>query len=57
MKRIEKVGEVIVRSITFPLRMAIGICKAVEQNMPDKLEMPIEIKVKEDKNGDSKSTN
>ena len=52
MKRIEKVGEVIVRSITFPLRMAIGICKAIEQNMPDKLEMPIEIKVKEDKNAD-----
>tara|TARA_R100000935_G_C2747726_1_gene128488 strand:- start:323 stop:490 length:168 start_codon:yes stop_codon:yes gene_type:complete len=51
MRRIEKVGEVIVRSITFPLRMAIGICKAIEINMPEKLEMPIEIKRK-DKNAD-----
>jgi len=54
MRRIEKVGEVIVRSITFPLRMAIGICKAIETNMPEKLEMPIEIKLKkEDKNADN----
>ena len=51
MKRIEKVGEAIVKSITFPLRMLIGVCKAVEKNMPDTLEMPIEIKLKkEDKN-------
>ena len=33
MKRIEKVGEAIVKSITFPLRVIIGVCKAVEQNM------------------------
>ena len=43
MKRIEKVGEAIVKSITFPLRVIIGVCKAVEKNMPDTLEMPIEM--------------
>jgi hypothetical protein len=53
MTRIEKIGEVLVTSLTFPIRMCIGICKAVEKNMPDTLEMPIEIKLKkENKNAD-----
>ena len=51
MRRIEKVGEVIVKTITLPLRIIIGAWKSVESNMPDKLEMPIEIKKKEDKDG------
>ena len=57
MKRIEKVGEIIVRSITLPLRIFIGAWKSVESNMPDKIEVPIEIKRKEENNGNSKSTN
>jgi len=57
MKRIEKVGEIIVRSITLPLRICIGAWKSVEANMPEKIEVPIEIKRKEETNGDSKSTN
>ena len=57
MKRIEKVGEIIVKSITLPLRICIGAWKSVEANMPDKIEVPIEIKRKEETNGDSKSTN
>ena len=52
MRRIEKVGEVIVKTITLPLRIIIGAWKSIESNMPEKLEMPIEIKVKEDKNAD-----
>ena len=56
MKRIEKVGEAIVKSITFPLRMLIGVCKAVEKNMPDTLEMPIEIKLKKEDNNANKTT-
>jgi hypothetical protein len=56
MRRIEKIGEVIVKSITFPLRMIIGICKAVEKNMPDTLEMPIEIKLKKEDNNANKTT-
>ena len=57
MKRIEKAGEIIVRTITLPLRIFIGAWKSVEANMPDKIEVPIEIKRKEETNGDSKSTN
>ncbi len=57
MKRIEKVGEIIVKSITLPLRICIGAWKSIESNMPDKIEVPIEIKRKEETNGDSKSTN
>jgi len=57
MKRIEKVGEIIVRSITLPLRICIGAWKSVEANMPEKIEVPIEIKRKEENNGNSKSTN
>ena len=56
MKRIEKVGEAIVKSITFPLRIIIGVCKAVEKNMPDTLEMPIEIKLKKEDNNANKTT-
>ena len=56
MKRIEKVGEAIVKSITFPLRVIIGVCKAVEKNMPDTLEMPIEIKLKKEDNNANKTT-
>ena len=57
MKRIEKVGEIIVKSITLPLRICIGAWKSVEANMPEKIEVPIEIKRKEETNGNSKSTN
>jgi len=57
MKRIEKVGEVIVRPITLPLRICIGAWKSVEKICLRKIEVPIEIKRKEENNGDSKSTN
>jgi hypothetical protein len=43
MRRIEKVGEIIVKTITLPLRIIIGAWKSVESNMPDTLELPIEI--------------
>ena len=51
MKRIEKIGEVIVKTITLPLRICIGAWKSVEANMPEKIEVPIEIKRKEEKDG------
>ena len=56
MTRIEKIGEVLVTSLTFPIRMCIGVCKAVEKNMPDTLEMPIEIKLKKEENNADKTT-
>jgi hypothetical protein len=52
MRRIEKVGEIIVKTITLPLRIIIGAWKSVESNMPEKLELPIEIKKKEIKDAD-----
>ena len=55
--RIEKIGEQLVKAFTLPLRICIGAWKSVEANMPEKIEVPIEIKRKEETNGNSKSTN
>jgi hypothetical protein len=51
MKRIEKTGEVIVKIITLPIRICIGLYKSVEAAMPESIEIPIEIRRKEEKNG------
>jgi len=58
MKRIEKVGELLVRAITYPLRAAIGVCRCIDKSTPDTLEdcMPFVIKKKEEKDGTSTST-
>ena len=52
MKRIEKVGEMLVRTLTYPIRATIGVCKCIHKSTPDTLDMPFEIKKKEDKDGD-----
>ena len=57
MKRIEKVGEQLVKAFTLPIRVCVGIYKCVEKATPETLEMPFEIKRKEENNGDSKRTN
>ena len=57
MKRIEKVGEQLVKAFTLPIRVCVGIYKCVEKATPDTLEMPFEIKRKEENNGNSKNTN
>jgi len=53
MKRIEKLGELLVRAITYPLRATIGVCRCINKSTPDTLEdcMPFEIKKKEEKDG------
>ncbi len=58
MKRIEKVGELLVRVITYPLRAAIGAGRCIHKSTPDTLEdcMPFVIKKKEEKDGTSTST-
>jgi len=56
MKRIEKVGEVLVSTFTLPIRVCIGLYKCIEKNTPDKLEMPFEIKRKEETNGTKSNT-
>ena len=51
MKRFEKLGDVTIKTITFPIRIFVGLINAIEKNMPDTLTMPYEIKKKEEKNG------
>ena len=53
MKRIEKVGDMLIKGLTLPVRIVVGIVNAVENNMPERLEMPYELKKKSDKEGDS----
>ena len=50
MKRIENIGNHIVKTITFPIRVAIGVYKAIEEKTPQELEMPFEIKKKGEAN-------
>tara|TARA_B110000971_G_scaffold23629_1_gene21254 strand:- start:3 stop:158 length:156 start_codon:yes stop_codon:yes gene_type:complete len=50
MKRIENIGNHIVKTITFPIRVAIGMYKAIEEKTPQELEMPFEIKKKGEAN-------
>ena len=52
MKRLEKNGDMLIRGLTLPVRIVVGIVNAVEKNMPERLEMPYEIKKKRDKKGD-----
>tara|TARA_R100000963_G_C4568262_1_gene54216 strand:- start:303 stop:494 length:192 start_codon:yes stop_codon:yes gene_type:complete len=59
MKRIEKLGELLVRAITYPLRATIGVCRCINKSTPDSLEdcMPFEIKSKrkEETNGSTET--
>ena len=56
MKRIEKAGEVLVSTFTLPIRVCIGLYKCIEKNTPETLEMPFEIKRKEENNGTESNT-
>ena len=56
MKRIEKVGEVLVSTFTLPIRVCVGLYKCIEKNTPERLEMPFAIKRKEDTDGRNKET-
>ena len=59
MKRIEKLGELLVRALTYPLRATIGVCRCINKSTPDSLEdcMPFEIKSKrkEETNGNTET--
>ena len=44
MKRVEKYGDMLIRGLTLPVRIVVGIVNAVEKNMPDTLEFPYEVK-------------
>ena len=52
MKRIEKLGEYVVKAFTLPLRIGVGIYKAIKKEMPEKVTMPFEIKSKRKEQND-----
>ena len=51
MKRFEKYGDTAIKTLTFPLRVLVGLSRCIEKNMPDKVEFPFIIKKKEATNG------
>ncbi len=55
MKRIEKLGEYVVKAFTLPLRIGVGIYKAIKKEMPEKVTMPFEFKRKEETDGSTKT--
>jgi len=57
-KRVEKLGEQIVRLITYPIRATIGVCKCIHNSTPDTLDdcMPFEIKLKKEEDNADKTT-
>ena len=44
MKRIEKVGDTLIKAFTLPPRIILGIVNAVRTNMPDTLNFPYEVR-------------
>jgi hypothetical protein len=52
MKRVEKLGETIVKIITYPIRATIGVCQCIHKSTPETLDdcIPFEIKKKEENN-------
>jgi|TARA_R100001460_G_scaffold50266_1_gene88593 hypothetical protein len=57
MKRIEKVGNFLFQTITYPVRFVIGAYKAIDSYMPEQVELPIEIKVKQKEEENDKAAN
>ena len=57
MKRIEKAGDVLIKAFTLAIRVCVGLYKCIEKNTPERLEVPFEIKRKEENNdGRNKET-
>ena len=54
-KRFEKYGELLVRTITYPIRAAIGAGRCIHKSTPDTLNdcMPFTIKRKEENDGNT----
>ena len=55
MKRFEKLGDVTIKTITFPIRIFVGLINAIEKNMPDTLTVPYEKKKKKEENDGTKT--
>jgi hypothetical protein len=57
MKRFEKYGDTAIKTLTFPLRVLVGLSRCIEKNMPERLEFPFTIKKKEVGNGRENTNN
>ena len=57
MKRFEKYGDTAIKTLTFPLRVLVGLSRCIEKNMPERLEFPFTIKKKEVGNGSENTNN
>lgn len=55
MKNIDNIKNNTIKILTLPVRIGIGMFNAVINHMPDKIELPFEIRVKENKNDSRKS--
>ncbi len=51
MKRIENISNEALKVITLPIRLSIGVFNAVLKHTPNTLDIPFEIKRKENKDG------
>ena len=54
MMRLKKLGDVVFSTATYPIRFCIGAYRAIDKHIPESIELPIEIKLKEDNNGDAR---
>ena len=54
MMRLKKLGDVVLSTCTYPIRFCIGAYKAIDKHIPESIELPIEIKIKEDKDGNNR---
>lgn len=55
MKRINNIANEAIRFVTLPIRVSIGLFNAIYEHTPDTLEVPFEIKRKENENGTKKA--
>lgn len=51
MKRIENIANEAIKVVTLPIRLGIGVFNAIIEHTPDTLEIPYELKRKDNDNG------
>ena len=54
MMRLKKLGDVVFSTATYPIRFCIGAYRAIDKHIPESIELPIEIKLNEDNNGEAR---
>jgi hypothetical protein len=57
MKRVEKLGETIVKIITYPIRATIGVCQCIHKSTPETLDDCIPYTIKKKEENDDRPSN